>query len=281
MIAIDISSMKDLNYSVCEYLLRNRIHDVVIHCPSTAIVENLSIYMVEIGIPWSVDSILPGISITNHMDLSLPKLHICIFLSKEFPILLQAPNHVTTFLVHDTNQEKIATLETSSASFDLNLVPIHLQNEEIRKMFLRAFILAEKEIDIISPWMNFSVVNNSLINLMKQALQRGVMIRIIYGLLPNADEYNQLRSDRSDQVANRLKEVFSDYGEAFKISRDNIHYKLVLCDEKFKLEGGFNYLSFTGDYTNPNTRREGSPFGRDAAEIRYLRKEYFCNDSME
>ena len=62
------------------------------------------------------------------------------------------------------------------------------------------------------------------------------------------------------------------------ITRDNIHYKLVLCDEKFKLEGGYNYLSFVGDYENKSTRKEGSPFGTQVDEIRFLRKEYFGHE---
>jgi hypothetical protein len=62
------------------------------------------------------------------------------------------------------------------------------------------------------------------------------------------------------------------------IVRDNIHYKLVLCDDLFKLEGGYNYLSFVGDYENEDTRKEGSPYGTQVEEIRYLRKEYFGHE---
>ena len=84
-----------------------------------------------------------------------------------------------------------------------------------------------------------------------------------------------MRSRRSDQVADLLRRRFADKGNQLQIRRDNIHYKLVLCDEKYKLEGGYNYLSFVGNYSEVDLRREGSPFGRDNQEIKHLRKLYF------
>ena len=277
---IEVKEIKELNYDICESILRNRYHDCIIHCPSSGIVDSIALYMTEIGIPWSFVSNGNGISISTDYDLSLNAIHICVVIDNKMPFLKKDSDKLFVFCLRDIEQEAIDALATDPDTFDIDRVPLHLQNEEIRKMFLKTFIIAETEIDIISPWMNFSVVNDSLINLMRQALQRGVMIRIIYGLLPGSDEFDQFRSSRSDQVADRLSELFSDFGDAFKVSRDNIHYKLVLCDEKYKLEGGYNYLSFTGDYSDPNTRREGSPFGRNIDEIRYLRKEYFQHDSM-
>ena len=278
---IEINAIDELNYDICEFILRSRIHDCLIHCSSLEIFDSLAIYLTEIGIPWNTGSGASGISLSKDYDLTADLLHICVLSDNDPHLLSVKESDPVVFLLRDIEQEMISALATSPESFDLDNVPIHLQNEEIRKMFLRSFMIAETEIDIISPWMNFSVVNSSLINLMKQALKRGVLIRIIYGLHPSSDEYNQIRSERSDQVAARLMESFAVFGDAFKIARDNIHYKLVLCDEKYKLEGGYNYLSFTGDYSDPNTRREGSPFGRDIDEIRYLRKEYFRHGSME
>ena len=281
METIEIKDIEELNYGVCEYVLRMRLKDIVIHCSSSEILDSLGIYMLEIGIPWNMDHDASGVSMQNDYDLNRETNHICIIIDAKHPILSAINEKACAFLLRDINQEQINSLVTDPNTFDLDQVPIHLQNEEIRKMFLKAFIIADTEIDIISPWMNFSVVNKAFINLMNQALSRGVKIRILYGLTPNSDEYNQIRSTRSDLVADRLMKRFEHFGNLLKVTRNNIHYKLVLCDEKFKLEGGYNYLSFTGDYSDPNTRREGYPFGRDVNEIRYLRKLYFTNDSIE
>lgn len=274
---IENKNINELNYDICEYILRNRIQGCIIHCASVEIIDSLALYMTEIGIPWGMKSGVSGVSFSYDYDLAAECFHICIVIDGSASLSCKGKD-VLLFSLRDIEEENIKALSTDIDTFNIDQVPIHLQNEEIRKMFLKTFIIAQDEIDIISPWMNFSVVNNALINLMKQALQRGVHIRIIYGLNPSSDEFNQIRSERSDQVATKLKESFVDFGDAFSISRDNIHYKLVLCDEKFKLEGGFNYLSFTGDYSDPNTRKEGSPFGRDVNEIRHLRKVYFKND---
>lgn len=283
METLEIKSINELNYSICAWILRNRAYHVSIHCLSEKIIGSLEIYMTEIGIPWGVkESGTAGIRFyQDYSDLDSDELHIIITDSIDDSSRAKMMSNVFVFLLRDITQEEIESLVQTPDIFDIDAVPIHLQNEEIRKMFLRSFIIVQDELDIISPWMNFSVVNEALINLMEAALRRGVKIRIIYGLLPNADGYDRARSDRSDMVAARLRERLAGYGDAFRVTRDNIHYKLVLCDEKFKLEGGYNYLSFTGDYSDPNTRREGSPFGRDETEIRFLRKEYFSNDTVE
>lgn len=278
MDTIEIRKISELNYDICEYILRNRLYNVLIHCASPKVLDSLKIYMTEVGIPWNLGASFQVVSVSRGDASKIH--HIYISTQAANRALLKENEDTVFFLLRNIEQEQIDSLVTDPETFDLDSVPIHLQNEEIRKMFLRAFMIAESEIDIISPWMNFSVVNDALINLMRQALQRGVSIRIIYGLLPGSDEYNQARSERSDQVAARLNDAFAGFGDSFRISRDNIHYKLVLCDEKFKLEGGYNYLSFTGDYSNPDTRREGSPFGRDINEIRYLRETYFRDDQM-
>ena len=279
MAQIEIRKIEELNYEVCSYILRNRLYNAIIHCGSAEIMESLTIYMTVVGIPWTSDHGLRCVAVVSSSD-DAPQ-HVYISTDKNSKLASMMKDAAAAFLLRDIPREEIESLVADPETFDLDSVPMHLKNEEIRKMFLKSFLIAESEIDIISPWMNFSVVNDALINLMRQALERGVSIRIIYGLQSSSDEYNQIRSDRSDQVAERLRTSFAEFGDLFHVSRDNIHYKLVLCDEKFKLEGGYNYLSFAGDYSDPNTRREGSPFGRDANEIRYLRKEYFRDDQME
>ena len=275
MKSIEIKRIDELGYCISEYILRNRLYNASITCSSSIVLEIIMIYMTEIGIPWELEHDNQRIHINKKHD---DKLHRILIALNTPGSCKENDAYDALFFLRDSLQGRMDELVIDPDSFDIESVPLHLQNEEIRKMFLKTFMIAESEIDIISPWMNFSVVNDALINLMRQALQRGVAIKIINGLLPESDEYNQVRSERSDQVAARLKEVFSGFGRSFQISRDNIHYKLVLCDEKYKLEGGYNYLSFTGDYTDPETRREGSPFGRDVDEIRFLRKEYFGND---
>lgn len=279
METIIINGFEELNYSICSFLLKNKIKSATIHCPEIRILRSIELYMVEIGIPFAYfDNVERGICLTLDNIIKVDaKVHMFINLNKKAPVIEKAHKNYVVFEIHNVKEDEIEKLVKDFKTFDITKVPIHLQNQEIKKMFLQTFLIAEHEIDIISPWMNGSVVNGSLINLMDSALRKGVKIRIIYGLAPSDNEYDMVRSNRSDGIAALLTEKFRSYGKHFAVKRNNIHYKLVLCDEKFKLEGSYNYLSFTGDYGDGSTRIEGSPFGRDAKEIRFLRERYFEN----
>lgn len=275
MIKFIINDIEELNYSVCSFLLKNKVMAVTIHCSESAILNSLSVYMIEIGIPFGNKN--EGICLSSSYTIvNDTKLHIIIQPISDFVLKNLDSKNVIFFELHNLATEKINELICDFKTFDISKVPFHLQNQEIKKMFLQTFLIAEKEIDIISPWMNGSVVNKALISLMENALNRGVKIKIIYGLDSDDNEYNLSRSARSDQTASLLVNKFSKHKGLFFVNRANIHYKLVLCDEKYKLEGSYNYLSFTGDYEDDSTRIEGSPFGRNPKEICYLREKYFA-----
>ncbi len=269
-----IDSDKELYYRICSFLMKKGIRSGNIYSSSKFILDNLGEYMTSIHIPWSykldkVEDVGYYLVDDKYFDTELNKC-VTIVLDEDSKIIIKKGESIKyTIKIHNRNEiyKELDKIDIQN--------PIHLKNEEIRKMFLRSFKVAKKEIDIISPWMNFGVVDNYFVDLMKEALSRGVIIKIIYGLKPDSTEYNLSRSSRSDQVAKYLRETFEEYKNQLFIVRDNIHYKLVLCDEQYKLEGGYNYLSFIGNYENSNTRKEGSPYGTDDNEIRYLRKEYF------
>ena len=152
----------------------------------------------------------------------------------------------------------------------------HIKNEEIRKRFMNAIDIAEYEINISSPWLSESVVNANLINKIEKSLKKGVKIKILYGIEGN-NSYNtrvNYRTQNSDNIALNLSRKFNEFGENFKIKKVNTHYKVLICDEKFYIEGSYNFLSFSGEYKN-DKRCEGATYGEDKDYIRKLRREYF------
>ncbi len=273
-IDFNADSLKELYYGICSFMMKNNILSGKIYSSSREILDGLGDYMSSVDIPWGYDfdelkavgyAFVDGAPPEGEKDKGV---EIC-FNGKESISIKQGTEIKYNILVHNMNAVYEELDETDEVS------PIHLKNEEIRKMFLKSFKKAKEEIDIICPWMNFGVVNDCFLDLMREALKRKVVIKIIYGLNPSESEYDISRSNRSDEVARKMEREFSEYKDQLFIKRDNIHYKLVLCDELFKLEGGYNYLSFIGDYEKSDTRKEGSPYGTDVEEIRYLRKEYF------
>ena len=148
-----------------------------------------------------------------------------------------------------------------------------LQNEEIRKVFLESFTLAQREIDIISPWINRIALNQEAQNLMEDALKRSVRIRIIYGIT-GTGEGSRERQERSKVIIDELSARFQQYGTLFGAMLDNTHEKLLLCDETFMMVSSFNLLSFDGKY-GAITRKEMMYYIENPNQIRQIRNAYF------
>lgn len=163
------------------------------------------------------------------------------------------------------------TITNSTMEQEINKTAKFMVNEEIREVFINTFFTADSEIDIISPWMSGAVVDEELLILMENALQRGVKIKIIYGIGSGEDE----RGQKSEKVAELLNSRLGHYGELFKIQRSNTHYKLLLCDDKYAVSGSYNFLSFRGDYRGSDRRMEGADFITNKEEIISRRGLYF------
>ncbi|MGL6105121.1 phospholipase D-like domain-containing protein, partial [Romboutsia sp.] len=152
---------------------------------------------------------------------------------------------------------------------------IHLKDKEIREKFIYAIENAIYELNIASPWMNNRVVDDSLIRKMENCLKKGTTIKIVYGMGDDSSRNdNRSRDNKSDKVAQELNDRFRYYNGRFKIKKVNSHYKLLICDEKFFLEGSYNFLSFDGKYKD-DVRSEGATYNTDLKMIRELRGLYF------
>jgi len=146
-----------------------------------------------------------------------------------------------------------------------------LENEEIQSLFLDTFLIANKEINIISPWISKRVVNEQFIGLIDKALSRGVSIKIVYGIGNGSDD----RTIQSDNVVELLREKFSYYGHKLSFKKDNTHIKLVLCDNKFMMMGSFNFLSFSSDYSDEGERSEAVDYVVEPQVIAQRKIHYF------
>lgn len=130
---------------------------------------------------------------------------------------------------------------------------------------------AQFEICIISPWVNRRVAN-IIIPMLKEACHRGVKVKIIYGIsgdTSNPSEYK--RRENSDET---IKEYKKELGEALVIKKDNTHVKLCICDD-FYLTGSYNFLSFDGNYSGTDLRKEYARYGESKQKVQELKNEYF------
>lgn len=178
---------------------------------------------------------------------------------------------------HHQSEEMAYILEAYRRSESERTVTKILQDKDIRSYFKNALAVARRELCITSPWMNRHVVNDYLIGRMEQLLQRGVTIRIVYGIesrgKPTGADLR--RRDETNRVAAMLTERFASYGERFRMKRSNTHAKLLICDDWFYIIGSYNFLSFDGRYDSASTRRELGEYREDKKMIRLYKKACF------
>ena len=147
-----------------------------------------------------------------------------------------------------------------------------LKNDEIRKVLVNTFKEAKQEINIISPWANYTVMN-SLKNHIRDAIERGVAIKIIYGI-GNFNSSNQKDGDKRNTLTEKiLMEYAKEFSSSnrFRIYKGNTHIKLLICDNKYYVQGSYNFLSFDGKYTE-DVRSELALYSESGSEIQELKK---------
>jgi len=166
----------------------------------------------------------------------------------------------------------------------------YLQNREIRELLLKVMDEAEKEIFIISPWMNRRVVNDDFIAKIRGAVSRGVMVTIGYGYISEVEmgqrckEYQDApnkgdREWRSLAMAKKLQQIFSgcSFVKIFYV-KEGTHEKILSYDGKYTLIGSYNLLSYDGgeqnNYTGIQFRYEGAILIEDASLAREVKERF-------
>ena len=146
------------------------------------------------------------------------------------------------------------------------LKPRPFKDEEIRELFNEAVDSTQTELDITAMKLNRYVVEN-YIPKFKALLQRGVKIKIFYGIGEKDSEENS----STNETAARLRKTFMRYPN-FKMKRTNIHAKIFICDDKFAVLSSYNVLSKNGERYNFG---EAGLRSEDTELISAYRKEYF------
>ena len=159
----------------------------------------------------------------------------------------------------------------ASKRYDYPRVQCFLMNSELKPVFLNTFAIAEKEIDLICPWINRHVVNEKFISLLHEAISRGVKIKIKYGI---GTDSSDVRQKTSEDTVEMLKSRFSGTN-LLEFKKGNTHIKYLICDDKYMMCGSYNFLSFTADYEDTDERDEGMEYIVDKSQIAVRRRQLF------
>lgn len=141
-----------------------------------------------------------------------------------------------------------------------------LEMQQHRPKLMEALRKAEREIIIISPWMNEQSMDYELREEIKKALKRGVNISIGHGF-GDADY-------REEKSLRQLRKIAKGHnGKLWVFRIGDVHSKVLICDEKFMIMTSFNWLSFKGDPVR-GSRVEDGILTRDPRAIRKKKAEW-------
>lgn len=150
----------------------------------------------------------------------------------------------------------------------------YIMNYEIRELFLKYLDEAQKSLLIISPWMNRYVINRDFMKKIQTLLERGVKIQIICGITSGDASKMDTRDNKTVEIANELREIGKNYGGLLSVDTNaETHEKLLICDEKYYINGSYNFLSYAAE-DNKFFRNEGSTYTEDKEFIKSAVKRF-------
>ena len=172
--------------------------------------------------------------------------------------------------LHAEQDDYIKSLEMQSKEAN---VMIH--NEEIHDKLIEVLTTARKEVDIMSPWISYPVINpiKKMIGLL---VKRGVTVKFIYGIENSHDsvgqsdikEKNDSKQIRAEKIIHELRSAYG--GKYIKAKYFSSHSKLIICDDSYYVITSCNPLSNKGDCWE-----EIGEISENQENLQAYRKKYF------
>lgn len=124
------------------------------------------------------------------------------------------------------------TPSINRAHFDIIQGKEHLKEREL------ALKSAKKSLIISSGWVSDYVIDNYFLNNLRELLNKGVQIRLIYGY----KDSKGLNSSSKSAIS-KLEQLMSAYPSNLKIVTTPNHTKILSVDGEYSICGSFNWLS--------------------------------------
>ncbi len=147
-----------------------------------------------------------------------------------------------------------------------------IKTEDHRPLLFEAIKRARYEVTIVSAWINPRTLDNELCRTMTTAVERGVKIRIAWGLGTTQAVNSQGSTvDRNfigaNEALSRLKQRMPpNCKDQLAVRRTETHEKFIICDDVFCAWGSFNWLSYRGE-VDDGYRRETSYYSERQSDL--------------
>lgn len=156
----------------------------------------------------------------------------------------RAPDVTAQDLVHQVEslQSKLDELQRRSEHGSIEFIT----TEEHRSWLERALTDAHQEVMIISPWMNERAFDDALMELVAQAVNRGVRVIVGYGFKSDRPDDAERHRTNIRTVTQKLRKITRDHSGLELRDVGSTHQKILICDRQFGITGSFNWLSYRG-----------------------------------
>ena len=194
-----------------------------------------------IGIPWVVLLMLSGGFLGNRIGVS-----------KDKEALDKKRREQGARL-----EELIKAYDAAKAASKSERAPTSIEvlstNKQHRDQLLHAFESAEKVVVVLCGWATSYVVDSEFQRLLAKALKRGVSVYLGYGYQA-ANEPTPPKKHEKEAEDNllKLKEWAANQNTEgiLVVKKYPNHAKILICDNKYAVNGSFNWLSNAGRSKN-------------------------------
>ena len=194
-----------------------------------------------IGIPWAVLLMLSGGFLGNRMGIS-----------KDKEALDKKRREQGARL-----EELIKAYDAAKAASKSERAPTSIEvlstNKQHRDQLLHAFESAEKVVVVLCGWATSYVVDSEFQRLLAKALKRGVSVYLGDGYQA-ANEPTPPKKHEKEAEDNllKLKEWAANQNTegVLVVKKYPNHAKILICDNKYAVNGSFNWLSNAGRSKN-------------------------------
>ena len=142
-----------------------------------------------------------------------------------------------------------------------------IKTEEHRPLLMRAIDKAQSQLTLVSAWIGRDAFDAELQRKLVQAMERGVQVRIAWGLGTAHGPDTGRNSARGNNALNELnRRIPKGMRDRLTVKRTETHEKFIICDDRFCAWGSFNWLSYRGALDS-GYRRETSSYSERADDI--------------
>ena len=142
-----------------------------------------------------------------------------------------------------------------------------IKTDEHRHLLLDAIAKASSELTLVSAWIDPYAFDDQVRHSLYAAIQRGVTVRIAWGLGTRRRGPDAERNKaKGDAALRKLRQLVRGRGNQLIIKRTETHEKFIICDDLFCAHGSFNWLSYRGE-RDEGYRRETSCYSERQEDI--------------